>query len=161
MAKKIRQVKKLTPDELATLLFIATLIFGIWLRINPVLLARFPMNDGGMFYTMIDDLRKNAYNLPLYTSYNNQQIPFAYPPLAFYVVGFLTDWLHLSVLNILLWLPAILNIATIPAFFLLASAMLETRLKAALATLIYMLVPLSMDWFLMGGGLTRGMGQLF
>lgn len=161
MAKKIRQVKKLTGDELATLLFVATLIFGIWLRINPVLLARFPMNDGGMFYTMIDDLRKNAYSLPLYTSYNNQQIPFAYPPLAFYVVGFLTDWLHLSVLNLLLWLPAILNIATIPAFFLLANAMLETRIKAALATLIYMLVPLSMDWFLMGGGLTRGMGQLF
>lgn len=161
MAKKIRQVKKLTSDELATLLLITTLIFGIWLRINPVLLARFPMNDGGMFFTMIQDLRQNAYSLPLFTTYNNQQIPFAYPPLMFYAVGFLADYFHISVLNILLWLPAILNILTIPAFFLLANALLETRIKAALATLIYMLVPLSMDWFIMGGGLTRGMGQLF
>jgi hypothetical protein len=162
MAKKIRPVKrKLTADELATLLFVGTLIFSIWLRINPVLLARFPMNDGGMFFTMIQDLRRNAYALPQYTTYNNMQIPFAYPPLAFYAVGFLADIFHLSLLNLLLWLPAILNIATIPAFFLLANAVLETRLKAALATLIYMLVPLSMDWFLMGGGLTRGMGQLF
>ncbi len=162
MAKKIRQVKrKLTADEWATLIFLATLIFGIWLRVNPVMLARFPMNDGGMFFTMIDDLRQNHYNLPIYTTYNNLQIPFAYPPLAFYLAGFLADLFHISILNILLWLPAILNIATLPAFYLLSTALLETRLKAALATLIYMLIPLSMDWFIMGGGLTRGMGQLF
>jgi len=119
------------------------------------------MNDGGMFFRMIEDLRQNHYSLPAYTTYNNLQIPFAYPPLAFYVAGLLADLSHVSLLKVLLWLPALLNIATIPAFYLLSKAVLENQLKAALATLVYMLMPLSMDWFLMGGGLTRGMDSFF
>jgi hypothetical protein len=151
----------LTENQKAQLLLIIVLILGLWMRLNPVLTAGFPMNDGGMFFTMIDDLRRNHYNLPVYTTYNNQNIPFAYPPLAFYMAGFLADALHISLFQVLLWLPALFNIATLPAFYLLASTVMKSPLKAALATLIYMLSPLSMDWFLMGGGLTRGMGQLF
>jgi hypothetical protein len=163
MAEKISKVKKqLTNDEWATLILLVTLVIGGWLRLSPASMAgRFPMNDGGMFYTMIRDLRQNNYVLPAHTTYNNLNIPYAYPPLSFYLAGFLADVLHVSDLTILLWLPAVINILTLPAFALLANSMLKSRLKAALATLFYMLMPLSMDWFLMGGGLTRGMGQLF
>jgi hypothetical protein len=162
MAEKISQVKKqLSNDELASLILLGTLIIGIWLRLNPAVIAGFPMNDGGMFYTMIRDLRQNNYILPTYTTYNNLNIPYTYPPVPFYLAGFLADIFHISDLTILLWLPALINILTLPAFALLANSMLESRLKAALATSFYALTPLSMDWFLMGGGLTRGMGQLF
>ncbi len=162
MAEKILAVKKqLSSNELAVLIGLAALIFGSWLRLNPAAMAGFPMNDGGMFYTMIEDLRQNHYSLPTYTTYNNLNIPYTYPPLPFYLAGLLTDIFHIPLLQVLLWLPAVVNIATIPAFYLLSSAILEIRLKAALATLIYALAPVSIDWFLMGGGLTRGMGQLF
>ena len=161
MAEEISQVKKpLNANQLAGLIFVTALVFGVWLRLNPVLLAGFPMNDGGMFFRMIEELRQNHYALPAYTSYNNQQIPFDYPPLAFYLAGFAADLFRISVTSVLLWLPAIFNIATIPAFYLLANEILETRLKAALAAFLYTFLPLSMDWFLMGGGLTRGLGQL-
>src|SRR5687768_5017216 len=107
MAEKIPQVKKqLTSDELAALLLLAALVFGTWLRLNPALMAGFPMNDGGMFYTMIQDLRVNHYLLPLHTTYNNLNIPFAYPPLPFYVAGFISDIFRISLLQVLLWLPA-------------------------------------------------------
>jgi hypothetical protein len=146
MAEKIRQVKQpLTADESATLLSLLALLVGVWLRLMPATLADFPLN----------------YILPAFTTYNHLQIPYAYPPLPFYLAGFLADFLRVSDLTILLWLPAVVNILTIPAFALLANSMLESRLKAALATVFYALMPLSMDWFLMGGGLTRGLGQLF
>jgi hypothetical protein len=162
MAEKISKVKApITENELAALLMLIALLFGAWLRLMPASLAGFPLNDGGMFYTMIRDLRQNGYALPAYTTYNQLQIPYAYPPLAFYLAGFLADALRVSDLTVLLWLPAVVNLLTLPAFALLAGSMLESRLKTALATFFYALMPLAMDWFLMGGGLTRGLGQLF
>jgi hypothetical protein len=154
-------MKRLSEKELSYLIFIATFIFGAWLRFMPARLAGFPMNDGGMFLSMIQDLRLNHYLLPAFTTYNNLHIPFVYPPLPFYMAGAIADIFHLSDLQVLLWLPAVINFLTIPAFALLAGSLLKSPLKTSFASLLYMLTPLSMDWFLMGGGLTRGMGQLF
>src|SRR5512145_855480 len=115
MAEKISKVKKqLTGEELATLILLATLIIGSWLRLNPAAMAGFPMNDGGMFYTMIQDLRQNNYALPAYTTYNNLNIPYTYPPVAFYLAGYLADLFRVSDLTILLWFPAVINILTLP-----------------------------------------------
>ncbi len=47
----------------------------------------FPLNDGGLFATMIQDLVNNRLLLPASTTYNGLDIPFAYPPLAFYVAA--------------------------------------------------------------------------
>ena len=154
-------MKRLSEKETAVLILLVTFIFGVWLRLMPAFTAGFPLNDGGMFYSMIRDLRQNGYALPFSTTYNNLNIPFAYPPLAFYLAGWLADLFHTSDLIILLRLPAVINVLTLPAFALLANSVIKSPKKAAVATLFYTLTPLSMDWFLMGGGLTRGLGQLF
>ena len=154
-------MKRLSEKETATLITLAAFIFGAWLRLMPASGNGFPLNDGGMFYSMIRDLRLNGYMIPFSTTYNNLNIPFAYPPLAFYLAGWLADIFHAPDQIILLWLPAIINLLTLPAFSLLANSVLKSPQKAALATLFYTLTPLSLDWFLMGGGLTRGLGQLF
>lgn len=60
---------------------------GLILRLLPALSADFPLNDGGLFYLMTRELQGAHYALPVYTSYNSAQIPFAYPPLAFYIAG--------------------------------------------------------------------------
>lgn len=156
-----KPAKSLSENEISHLILLGIIIFGCWLRIMPAKLAGFPINDGGMFITMIRDLRHNGYSLPIFTTYNNQNIPFSYPPLPFFIAGMAADFLHASDLSVLLWLPAIINILLIPAFLLLANAILKSRLKSAVATIFFALTPLSMDWYLMGGGLTRGIGQLF
>ena len=144
-------MKRLSEKETASLLLLVAFMFGAWLRLMPAATAGFPLNDGGMFYSMIRDLRQNGYAIPFSTTYNNLNIPFAYPPLAFYFAGWLADLFHLQDQVILLWLPAAVNILTLPAFALLANSLLKSPIKAALATLFYTLTPLSMDWFLMGG----------
>ncbi len=152
--------RTLTRDQWATLILGLALFFGLIIRLFPALLARFPLNDGGMFLSMIRDLRANGFVLPQFTSYNFADIPYAYPPFGFYLAAALS-LLGLPDLEVLRWLPALVNFASIPAFYLLANALLKDRPRAAVAAMIFALVPSSYGWQIMGGGLTRSLGLLF
>ena len=61
-------------DWPALLLFTA-LLFGAIVRLWPALTNGFPLNDGGMFYTMIRDLKANHFILPRFASYNFRVSP--------------------------------------------------------------------------------------
>ena len=82
---------KPSKDEIGILILFAAILFGGIFHLLPPWLAGFPVNDGGMFYVMMKDLQANHYIPPLYTSYNQINIPFAYPPLAFYIGAGLSD----------------------------------------------------------------------
>ena len=155
------QKQKLTSDDIGILLFVAALIIGAWFRLYPPGIAGFPINDGGLFYKMIEAIQVNNYRLPGFVQYNGLNIPFAYPPLAFYLANLVTDIFHTTIFNTLLWLPAIILIAGIPAIYYLASVVLKSRFQAGLATFLYALLPRSITWLIMGGGITRSFGQLF
>ena len=75
-------------------------MIGFAVRLASALQTQFPLNDGGLFYDMIVDLQGADYSLPIYATYNQAEIPFAYPPLAFYVTGLLADLLHVTVLDL-------------------------------------------------------------
>jgi len=147
-------------DWPALFLFTA-LLFGAVVRFEPVISNGFPLNDGGMFYAMIRDLKANHYILPQFTTYNFADIPFAYPPLGFYIAAFLSSLLHVSVLQTLLWLPPLVNTLSILAFYKLAEQILPSRIAASLAALIYALSSRAFLWQVMGGGITRAFGMLF
>ncbi|GAB4540420.1 MAG: hypothetical protein Fur002_07040 [Anaerolineales bacterium] len=135
-------------------------LFGAFVRWLPAYLANFPINDGGMFAVMMRDLSANHFALPVFTSYNNAQIPFAYPPLGFYA-GALLESLGVSERSVLLWLPAFFAALTLPAFYLLSLEILENRPRAAAATIFFALTPGNYVWHVMGGGLTRALGAIF
>jgi len=157
-----RPRRKLTTDEWAVLIVLMAFLLGFWLRVYQALDSRYPLNDGGMFLTMINDLRGNAYRLPAYTTYNHSAIPFTYPPLPFYLAASVSDLTGLAVFDLLRWLPAIASCLCLIAFYFLADTVFERdKLKAALATAAYAFVPGAIYWTLMGGGLTRAFGQLF
>ena len=119
-----------------------------------------PINDGGMFYVMIQDLVSNKFLLPAFTSYNHINIPFAYPPLSFYAGGVLY-LLGIPIIQTLRWIPPLVSTFSIPAFYWMASLMMDSKTKASLATMVYALVPRSFSWYVMGGGLSRSFGILF
>jgi len=147
-------------DWPALILFTA-LLFGAVVRFWPAITNGFPLNDGGMFYTMILDLKANHYILPQFTTYNFADIPFAYPPLGLYFAASLSDLLSVPVLQILLWLPALVNTISIFIFYKLAEQVLGSRISAAMAALIYALSSRAFVWQVMGGGVTRAVGMLF
>lgn len=148
-------------DETAGLVLLAAILFGGAFRILPAWQAGFPINDGGMFYTMIVDLQANHFIAPAYTTYNQVSIPFVYPPLGFYLAGAISSLLKISPVMVLQWLPGILNTCTIPAFYFFAREITGNKLQAGITSLIYAATPHLTSWLSMGGGLTRSLGMLF
>jgi len=153
--------KSITRGEWSTLLLFLAIIFGTFIRFNPTILAGFAINDGGMFAVMIDDLRNNGYFLPAFTTYNQFNIPFAYPPLGFYFGAITTDVFGMDAIQAVGWLPPFFASLSIPAFYLLTQRLLKNNFHASLATMMFALMPRAFFWFVMGGGLTRSLGQLF
>ena len=137
------------------------LVIGFYVRLRPVVGLDFPLNDGGLFFLMTEELRQAHYALPAFTSYNGGQIPFAYPPLAFYLAGLIADVTGASLVDVVRLLPAVVSALTVPAFYLLSRAVLGSAAQGTLATLAFALLPRTFKWFVMGGGLTRAPGFLF
>jgi hypothetical protein len=147
--------------DIPSLFLLTALLFGAIVRFYPAITNGFPLNDGGMFYTMVHDLKANGYALPQWTTYNQAEIPFAYPPLGFYAAALLSALTPASDLWIFLYLPALVNTLSILVFYKLARQVLNSRDCASLAVLIFALSPRSFLWQVMGGGVTRAFGMLF
>ncbi len=140
-------------------ILLATLA-GAIARAAPVVQAGFPVNDGGLFASMVDDILRSGQAIPTWTSYNGLNGPFAYPPLAFVVTAGLQAVVPLGTVEWLRWIPLLASMATVPAFALLAMVLAPSRVHAAIATFVFALVPRSFEWLVMGGGLTRAPGVL-
>jgi hypothetical protein len=72
-----------------------------------------------------------------------------------------SSFLHISEIEVLRWLPGIVNSLTIPVFYLLAKEVIGDKFKSAIAAFIFSLTPHMIEWLSMGGGLTRSFGTLF
>lgn len=154
-------MKKIRRSEWADLILILALFLGAFVRFSPTLLAEFPINDGGMFAVMVDDLRTSRYALPAFTSYNHLNIPYAYPPLGFYLGRLAGDLFGWEAVEVVRWVPAFFASLAIPAFYLLALRLLKNKYYAAVSTFFFALMPRAFSWLVMGGGLTRSPGQFF
>ncbi len=133
---------------------------GALTRLVPVVTAGFPLNDGGLFLAMADDVRRSGALIPSTASYNGLGIPFAYPPLALDLTGIAMGLTGSDGIWILRFVPALVALATIPVVYLLGRAILPSRFHAFVAALLFAFVPRSFEWLVMGGGITRAPGFL-
>lgn len=157
----VSEKKSLSPQEWVWLVLATAILLGGIVRFFPGWVAGFPLNDGGMFLSMIWDLKQSQYVLPEFTSYNNLNIPFAYPPFGFYFARATSDLLGVPELILLRWIPPFIHTLSIIVFYFFVSKLLKSKHVAALASAFYALTPGAYGWFVMGGGLTRSFGALF
>ncbi len=120
-----------------------------------------PLNDGGLFAQIIDELVANHLRLPLESNYNFLHMPMAYPPVGFYLGALARLVSGASSFVVLRWLPLLLNLATVAAFYFLALELLAPPILAFWAGTLYAVLPRSSEWLTMGGGMTRAPGELF
>jgi hypothetical protein len=154
------QKKASSPSQQLALLILGwSLFFGAFVRILPALQSSFPLNDGGLFFTMAQDILDAGFKLPLYTTYNHANIPFVYPPLGLYLLAFLSR--YFPALQLVHWLPVIYATLTIFTFFFLARTVFKDPLKAAFAALAFAMIPSAAGILIQGGGVTRALGYLF
>lgn len=147
--------------EITWLFLILATFLGLYARLAAPAQAGFPVLDGGLFYTMANNLIQHHFRPPLTTSYNHLGIPFAYPPLGIFLLAWLAKASGWNLLEAIRWLPGLISLLTLPAFYGLAREMLRSPSQAALATLLYAALPRAYEWNIMGGGVTRAPGTLF
>lgn len=148
-------------NQFAGLLLMTALLFGGIIRFAAPMSAQGPVNDGGLFLQMTRDLQANHFVVPEYTTYNDADIPFAYPPLGFYLAGFLQSVTGATLFDLFTYLPVVFSTLAILAFYFLALELTGNTLKASVAALFFAVIPKSFDWFIMGGGTVRALGQIF
>ena len=152
---------KTETERLNILILVFGLLLGAYARFLPTIMVGFPVTDGGLFYEMTKALQAGHYSLPMFVEYNGISIPFAYPPLGFYITGLVSDLFNMPLIEAFRWMPAVGSVAFTVAFFPMASAILKSPLKGSLATVFFALLPRSISWYIMGGGITRVLGHLF
>jgi hypothetical protein len=141
-------------------LLAAAIALGVLVRLVHALPHDFALNDGALFYQMALEIKQSGFALPSFTAYNADAIPFAYAPFGFYLaalVGRTPD----GILAAVRWIPIVAGCLMLPAFVLLARAVLRSERQTIAATFAFALVPRSFLWIIMGGGLTRSLGLLF
>lgn len=139
----------------------ACLVVGFSLRFYYVSGNEFPLNDGGMFYQVIQDVIVHKFHFFPTLTYNFSNIPFAYPPLPFYFAAGLHSILDIDIIVLLKYIPILFSGATIAAAYVLLTVIgIESRQKI-IALAFYAVLPSNTVWFIMGGGLTRAMGLFF
>lgn len=144
-----------SPQAWERLFLTLAMFFGTLVRSIPIALSDFPLNDGGMFFVMSQELRASNYRLPLLTDYNNLNIPYTYPPLSFYLANFSADILGLDLISIFRWLPLALTLFSLPLFYFMARRIAPSPAVATLATLAFAFFPRTYSWFVLGGGISR------
>ncbi len=152
--------RNLSLDEIGYLIALAAVILGGWLYLQQPAIAKFPINDGGLFYVMIRAIQENGFRLPDYVHYNGLSIPFVYPPLGFYAGAGISSLLRIDPILVVQWMPASVLVLILIGIYGLARRLLNSRFEAGMATFLYAFTPRSMTWLIMGGGLTRSLGQL-
>jgi len=152
---------KTETERLNILILVFGLLLGAYARFLPTLIVGFPVTDGGLFYEMTQTLQANHYFLPTFVEYNGISIPFAYPPFGFYVTALVSDLFRIPLIEAFRWIPAAGSLIFAIAFFPMASAILRSQLKGTLAAVFFALLPRSVSWYIMGGGITRVWGHFF
>lgn len=135
-------------------------IVALLVRLYLVMQIDFPFNDGGMFYQTIQDILDHGFSFFPYLSYNFSHIPFAYPPLSFYLAAGLHTVFDIEILTILRYYPAIVSSLIIPAAFVFFRQLTLDRKMIVSSLFVLAIVPNTLEWQIMGGGLSRATGMV-
>lgn len=154
----IGRITSLPRMDLALLLACVAGVIAI--RLQLLASTDFPINDGALFLAFVEAIARVFPALPATVDYNGLTIPFAYPPLSFWLSAAAVR-LGVDPLAIVHRLPILMNIGYVLLFTLLLLRTGHSRLFTALAVLVFGTTFRSYEWLVMGGGLSRGMGSLF
>jgi hypothetical protein len=148
-----------SPARMTWLLLGLVAVAAMMVRIIPVVLTDFPVNDGGLFLAMTRAIRDAGWGLPDTVAWNGADLPFTYPPLGFYLAGAL-EAIGADLFVVFRWLPLLAATLIVPAVFLLGRTLLRSDIGGLVAALAYALAPASYVWMVQGGGVTRSPGLL-
>lgn len=136
---------------------------GLFLRVFHLLWINhnLPFGLGGLFYAFAEQILDNNYAWPeRIPHYTMGGIPFAYPPLAFYLEALIIDLFSPAKFALVNSLPVIFSLLSLPAFYLLARKLYDDERNRAYALLAYATMPAAYMQLIEAGGLAEALGSL-
>lgn len=141
---------------------ILILVFTFPLLFITAFRYQFPTGYGGLFVIMSEGLAEAGFRLPHSVPfYGPGGIPYAYPPVGFYVMAFFTSILHVPVFDYLRFAPALFLWLSLIPLYLSTHEMTHSRPAAVVAAFV---VACSPRIFMIQGttaGVVRGLAFLF
>lgn len=122
----------------------------------------YPAYGAGLYLQIAEQIRINGYALPAFIpGYTLGGVPFAYPPLSFYVAAVVRDLTGISPTSYALYVPGLLVLASLVPYYLTAKELLGSSRRAGIAGVLFASTPAVLQWHLSAGGITRSMAFLF
>jgi hypothetical protein len=145
---------------------ISSIILGIFLRLLPHIVMGFssnlPLNNGGLYLFFSEIIAQNNFSYPtIIPFYTENGIPFAYPPLIFYLLALIHQLLHIPLLMLFIYIPTIISIVCIVAFYFLVKELFSEESLILVSTIIFALYPPLISYSAQGLFLVHGVGTLF
>lgn len=121
----------------------------------------FPFRYGALFLEFSEQIAANGYRFPdRIPFFTEGGIPFAYPPLPFYVQAALIDFFSPPIFMTVNLLPAFIAVLTVPSFYILT---IESRLRRParlIALLSFAVMPIAFTNQIEAAGLAEAFGTL-
>ena len=136
---------------------VAAVVGATYLATHP-----YPGFGAGLFLQIAEEVVAAGYALPTrITGYTPGGVPFAYPPLPFYLLAALVDVGGADPVAVSRYLPVVLVVAAVVPYFYLSKALLGSVPEAGLATTLLATAPTVLRWHLSAGGVVRALAFLF
>ncbi|WP_144905664.1 hypothetical protein [Halobellus captivus] len=137
-------------------LSVGLLVAFVYLITHP-----YPAYGAGLYLEISEQILAHGYGFPETIShYTSRGVPFAYPPLMFYVNAFILDSVPVDPIALSRYLPVLLTVLYLIPYYFLARELLEEAAAAGLATIILAMASPTLQWHLSAGGLVRAMAFL-
>lgn len=141
---------------LALALFPGAVAVAVYLATNP-----YPAYSAGLYAKIAEQIAGGGYAPPVaIPGYTADGVPFAYPPLQFYVFAVLLD-LGIGPVAVARWLPGVGVLAALVPIYLLGRDVADSRPAGAAAAALVALNPQVLEWHLSAGGVVRAFAYLY
>jgi len=132
------------------------LAVAVYLATNP-----YPAYGAGLYVETATEISAHGYGLPAWIpGYTVEGVPFAYPPLQFYVLAVLLD-LGADPVVLARWLPSVGFLALLVPVYMLGRDYTDSRPAGAAASVAVAVNPQLVQWHLSAGGVVRAFALLY
>lgn len=141
---------------LTAILATGLLVHLVYLETHP-----YPAYGAGLYLAAAEQVSQHGYGLPgRIPGYTAGGVPFAYPPLMFYVAAAVRDLTGVGPFAYSRLLPGLLATAYLVPYYAVARELLDGTPEAGVATVLLATAPPALQWHLSAGGIVRAAGFL-
>lgn len=137
------------------------LLAGVLVELAYLLTHPYPAFGAGLYIRMAEQVSQHGYRMPVMIQGYAEPIPFAYPPLMYYVTAVIQDLTGAGPVAISRLLPGVVSIVYLVPFFLFAREVFGSPRAAGVATFILAVSPPVLQWHISAGGIVRAPAALF